>query len=75
MRIVVLGGAGKMGALAVQDLVINHRVDEVVIADLNVGAAREVADYLSSPKLSIRQVDLGDYPALVGAFQVGGKRS
>ena len=30
MKIVVLGGAGKMGCLAVEDLVLNPRVDEVI---------------------------------------------
>jgi saccharopine dehydrogenase (NAD+, L-lysine-forming) len=68
MRIVVLGGAGKMGAIAVQDLVHNARVDQVVIADVNMGAAREIANYLDSTKITIDQVDLKDYPSLVKAL-------
>ena len=43
MKIVVLGGAGKMGALAVEDLVVNPRVDEVVLADRDMVGAAAIA--------------------------------
>ena len=65
MRIVVLGGGGKMGSIAVQDLACNPRVDEVIVADLNPDAARTVIDYIDSPKLSAQQVDVSDHEALV----------
>lgn len=58
MRITVLGGAGKMGCISVQDLVNDSRVDEVVIADIDMQQAQTVADYLNSPKLSIQKVDI-----------------
>jgi len=60
MRILVLGGAGKMGCIAVQDLAKDARVDEVVIADINVDQAQIVADYLDSPKISIQKVDINE---------------
>ena len=69
MRIVVLGGAGKMGALAVEDLVINPRVDEVVLADRDVAAAAPIADYLDSPKLSVVAADLNDHGGLVALLE------
>ena len=69
MRITVLGGAGKMGCIAVQHLVNDPRVDEVVIADLNIGQAKEVADILASPKLSIRRTDLADAVDLAAALR------
>ena len=69
MRITVLGGAGKMGCIAVQHLVNDPRVDEVVIADLNVEQAQEVAAILDSPKLSIRRVDLADRDDLIHALR------
>jgi saccharopine dehydrogenase (NAD+, L-lysine-forming) len=69
MKIVVLGGAGKMGAMAVQDLCLNPAVDEVVIADVNQENARQIADYLISPKLTFRQADLNNHASLVGALQ------
>lgn len=69
MRITVLGGAGKMGCIAVQHLVKDHRVDEVIIADLNLDQARIVADYLDSPKLSLQVVDINDQDALVALLR------
>lgn len=65
MKIVVLGGAGKMGVLAVEDLVINDRVAEVVLADREIEMAAAVAEYLHSPKLGIREIDLNDHESLV----------
>jgi saccharopine dehydrogenase-like NADP-dependent oxidoreductase len=65
MKIVVLGGAGMMGCIAVQDLAHSEGVDEVVIADLNAERARQVADYIDSPALSRSQVDVRDHEALV----------
>ncbi len=65
MRIYVLGGAGKMGCIAVQDLANDERVDEVVIADINVDQAKIVADYLQSPKISIQHVDINDESAFL----------
>lgn len=65
MKIVVLGGAGKMGCLAVEDLVLNPRVDEVVIADRDIKMAGEIADYLDSSKVSVQAIDLYDHAAMV----------
>jgi saccharopine dehydrogenase-like NADP-dependent oxidoreductase len=69
MKILVLGGAGKMGSVAVQDLALNPRVSQVIIADVNVQAAGEIAQFLNSSKIRIEQVDLSDRPALVGVLQ------
>ena len=43
MRIIALGGSGGMGRAAVKVLASEYTVDEIVIADLNAGAAEEVA--------------------------------
>jgi len=69
MKIVVLGGAGMMGCIAVQDLARSAGVDEVVIADLNQERAQEVAAYLGSSKVSIRPVDVRDHEALVALLR------
>ncbi len=69
MRIVVLGGAGKMGCIAVQDLAGDTRVDEVVIADREVDQARVVAEAIGSPKVSIRSVDVTDHEGLVALLR------
>jgi len=60
MRIFVLGGAGKMGCIAVQALANDDRVEEVVLADIDVEQAKTVADYLQSSKISIQRVDVND---------------
>jgi saccharopine dehydrogenase-like NADP-dependent oxidoreductase len=69
MKIIVLGGAGMMGSIAVQDLARSPEVDQVVIADLNEERAREVAAYIDSPKLSIARVDVRDHEALASALR------
>jgi saccharopine dehydrogenase-like NADP-dependent oxidoreductase len=58
MRIVVLGGAGKMGCISVQDLAGDSRVTEVIIADRELSQAKTVAETIGSSKVSIRRVDL-----------------
>jgi len=69
MRVVVLGGAGKMGAIAVEDLVVNPRVDEVILADRDMDGAAAIAGYLDSPKLTITESDLNDHDALVALLE------
>ena len=69
MKIVVVGGAGMMGCVAVQDLARSEAASEVVIADRNVTAAREVAGYIASSKISPVEVDVRDHEALVQALR------
>lgn len=69
MKIVVLGGAGKMGCIAVQDLAGDRRVDEVIIADRDLAQARTVAGIISSSKVSIEPVDLTNHDALVAVLR------
>ncbi len=69
MKIIVLGGAGKMGCIAVQDLAGDRRVREVVIADRDLAQARIVAETIGSSKVTIRPVDLNDHGTLVGALK------
>ncbi len=69
MKIVVLGGAGKMGCIAVQDLAGDPRVDEVVIADFDLDQARTVAGIINSSKVSVQHVDVNDHVALVAVLQ------
>jgi len=69
MKIIVLGGAGKMACIAVQDLAGDRRADEVVIADYNLAQARVVAETIDNPKVSIQQVDINDHDTLVGVLK------
>jgi saccharopine dehydrogenase-like NADP-dependent oxidoreductase len=72
MKIVVLGGAGMMGCISVQDLARSKGVSEVVIVDRNMDRAHEVADYIHSPKISLVQVDVRDHEALVRVLRGAG---
>ncbi|MBN1955752.1 MAG: saccharopine dehydrogenase NADP-binding domain-containing protein [Anaerolineae bacterium] len=72
MKIVVLGGAGKMGCIAVQDLAGDPRVKEVVIADRELGQARVVAEFIGSPKVRIEAVDVADPAALTALLRGAG---
>ncbi len=69
MRITVLGGAGKMGCITVQDLAQDERVDEIILADLNITLAKVVSNYLRSPKIQIQQVDINDHEGIVAALR------
>ena len=69
MRIYVLGGGGKMGCIAVQDLVNDARVDEVIIADVNIDAAKTVADTLGYKKIKIKSVDIHQEKELVDSLK------
>jgi lysine 6-dehydrogenase len=65
MKIVVLGGAGMMGCIAVQDLARSEAVGEIVIADRNRAAAEQVAAIVGSSKVSLAEVDVRNHEALV----------
>jgi len=69
MKIIVLGGAGKMGCIAVQDLAGDRRVKEVVIADRNLAQARIVAETIGSSKVTIQPVDLNDRETLIAGLK------
>ena len=65
MRITVIGGAGKMACISVQYLAQDPRVDEVVLADIDLAQAKVVAEYINSPKISIQKVDVNDKAGLI----------
>jgi len=58
MKVVVLGGAGLTGRCAVRDLAESCDVSEIVIADVNLAKAREIADEIKRGNVSATYVDL-----------------
>jgi saccharopine dehydrogenase-like NADP-dependent oxidoreductase len=66
-RILVLGGAGAMGSVAVRDLVANTGHD-VVVADARVDAAETLAGELG-PRADVRRVDVDDPRQLTDAMR------
>lgn len=60
MHIIVLGGAGAMGRIAVRTLTEYNDVDHITIADYNEERAHEVAAALNSSKIQVKQIDVND---------------
>jgi saccharopine dehydrogenase-like NADP-dependent oxidoreductase len=60
MHIIVLGGAGAMGRIAVRTLAEYEDVGQVTIADYNEERAHEVASALNSSKIQVKQIDVTD---------------
>ncbi len=69
MHIIVLGGAGKMGCIAVQHLAQDERVERVTIADYNLENARLVAETLNNPKVQVRRADVNDRAGLIALLR------
>jgi lysine 6-dehydrogenase len=72
MRIVVVGGAGHMGRIALRDLVESPGVEEVVIADLDLQRSRALVDQIGGPKLEATAVDATDTQALAAVLRGAG---
>ena len=69
MRVLVLGGAGDMGAETVRDLLGYPEVEQVTIADLNVDAASRLASTLGGgSRVKVRRVDATSPGELVAAI-------
>ena len=64
MRIVVIGGAGGMGSVAVEYLTKQPECQEIVIADYDFLAAVNVKDRLNSKKISVVECDVMNQASL-----------
>ena len=60
MHIIVLGGAGAMGRIAVRTLTEYADIDQITIADYNEERAHEVATSLHSSNILVKQIDVND---------------
>ena len=60
MHIIVLGGAGAMGRIAVRTLTEYADIDQITIADYNEERAHEVAASLLSNNILVKQIDVND---------------
>ena len=71
MKIVVLGGAGLMGRIAVKDLAASEGTQQIVIADRDIDLAQKVADLLPKgrSKVLIVQTDVTDRARLVDTLR------
>ncbi len=69
MRVIVLGGAGAMGRVAVRALTEYEDVEQIVIADYNEEQASAVASALNSARLQVQQIDVTDEQRLADLLQ------
>lgn len=69
MKIIVLGGAGMIGAVAARDLVRNNEVSQVKLTDISLPKAKEVASKIGSKKTSVARVDVRNLKQLVAAMK------
>ncbi|NLJ72952.1 MAG: saccharopine dehydrogenase, partial [Syntrophomonadaceae bacterium] len=65
MKIVIIGGAGEMGSVAVEYLATKPECQEIVIADYDYEAAVKLKKGLANPKVSAVYVDVTDKPVLM----------
>ncbi len=65
MKVIVLGGAGEMAARAVEDLLTQDDVEEVVLADINRDKAADFARQLNSSRVSVTDFDAEDHEGAV----------
>jgi saccharopine dehydrogenase-like NADP-dependent oxidoreductase len=69
MKIIVLGGAGDMGAEAVRDLARFSGADKISIADRNVAAAEKLVASLDTDRVDVVKVDASNHAELVEALR------
>lgn len=68
----IIIGAGAQGNVVAGVLSAADDVDAVVLADLGIDRANEVAQALGSPKVKAAQVDASDLDALTALIGAGG---
>lgn len=68
-KIIVLGGAGAMGRITVQDLARTARDTEIVIADLDLARADELKNSIKEGHVTTLKVDIKDEESLVTALK------
>ena len=68
MRVVVLGGAGEVGAEVTRDLARVDEIDSLVIADVDERRAAELAGELERPEVAALEVDVRDRDGALAAL-------
>lgn len=65
MKVLVLGGIGDMGRMAVINLLSSPKVSAITIADKNIGMAEVFVELVGSNKLSAIEIDVTDEEKLI----------
>lgn len=67
-KVVVLGGCGAVGSVAVRTLAMQDTFTQVVIGDMNEPRAKEIAAQVGNGKVSYRPVDAGDQASVASVI-------
>jgi lysine 6-dehydrogenase len=68
MRALVLGGAGAVCKETTIDLARHSSFDEIVVADANIKAVKEIIDAAGDKRLKALEFDAGDYDGMLKLF-------
>lgn len=69
MRALVLGGAGAVCRETTRDLARTSDFDEILVADANLEAARELVSEIGDPRLDVAGFQAEDHDGLVGLMR------
>ena len=69
MKILVLGGCGRVGKIAVGELVKSSSVSAIVVSDIDIERAGQFCRDLGSDKLCALQLNADDHEAMVATMQ------
>lgn len=69
MKILCLGGAGKISRESVHDLVEYSDFEQITIADYNESAGREVVNWLNDSRVDFVRIDVNDQPSAVAVMR------
>ncbi len=65
MKVLCLGGAGRICREAILDLVENTDFSQITVADVNKQAAQEIVAWLNDPRVNFVAIDVADRQAAV----------
>ena len=66
--VIVLGGCGEVGSVAVRSLAAQPDFERVIIGDINVERANELADDIGRNKVGVQKVDAMDRASIATAI-------
>lgn len=67
-KVIVLGGAGAVGSIAVRTLANHKEFSDIVIGDFNTDRAGQVADAIKTKKVSVVKFDANDSKSIHAAI-------
>lgn len=69
MKALILGGCGFIASSIARDLIKSDDVAQVILADINVDMAKVAESVQRSSKITMLNLDVNDFPALVKAIR------